>query len=256
MSGFAVLEWDSAQFGFPVARMSPIGDHQQLSAGLREARHSGIVLAYLMLPSSMDVAADILEEFGGVSVNGRVTYVADRHALDHLNTRPHSGSRDDAYEFSPIDGVDVGQSLIRLARESGAFSRFRVDPRIDRSVFESIYDTWIARSVRGEIAESVVVARRDDEIVGMVTLNRLSTGRGEIGLLAVDHRFRGRGVGRGLVSEAAVWARARSLGAVQVVTQRENGPACALYESMGFVVERSDHVYHFWLSHPQVLPPP
>lgn len=50
----------------------------------------------------------------------------------------------------------------------------------------------------------------------------------------VDPGFRGRGIGRGLVSAAVDWARAHGAGEIHLWVSELNEPARALYATMGF----------------------
>ena len=243
-----LLSWDSVQFGFPVARLHTSLDAAELADVLGVARATGIVLAYLTLPRTDEQPSTaILERYGGKPIDERVTYLADaetiaKHARHGAGPEPETRN-----EIAPYALAEPDDDLVRLARQSGDYSRFNTDTRIPRRVFEAIYDAWIARSVHGEIAERVLVARHDGRIVGLVTMGLAGAERGEIGLLAVDETMRGHGLGRRLAGEALRWAGERALTTAQVVTQMRNRPACALYESCGYVVHRVERTYHFWL---------
>jgi ribosomal protein S18 acetylase RimI-like enzyme len=72
-------------------------------------------------------------------------------------------------------------------------------------------------------------------------------GRGEIGLVAVDERARGRGVGRELVAAVLSDLRARGLSRASVVTQGMNVGAQRLYQSLGFRTRQLQTWHHLWL---------
>ena len=126
-------------------------------------------------------------------------------------------------------------------------SRFRVDPRVPRPIFESLYRQWIENSVNGTIADATLVVRDHDTIVAMATVAE-KNGRSDIGLIAVDAAHRGRSHGTRLMQAAHHWARERGLADAQVVTQGDNRSARRLYEKCGYTVERVEHYYHFWLT--------
>jgi dTDP-4-amino-4,6-dideoxy-D-galactose acyltransferase len=245
MSTFSVLSWDSEKFGFIVARASGETDVGNLKASLAAARNANARLVYVTRPQALgDLPAELLHQFGGRLVDERVTFVAE---VAPVAAASSIGSRvSEEIQFEDFSEPVASDELILLARASGIHSRFNTDPRIDRRVFESIYDTWIARSVRRELAERVVVARRGQRLAGLVTLSAAPSARSEIGLLAVDERARGLGIGRALVREGFRWAAQRGLTVAQVVTQRRNDAACQLYTSCGYAIERIDRVYHFW----------
>lgn len=76
--------------------------------------------------------------------------------------------------------------------------------------------------------------------------------------LTVDTGFRGKGVGRALLTRAIEWARQRGFPGVTLETQDNNVPACMLYEKSGFVLsgfdlyayrnfpESSDEIALYW----------
>lgn len=59
--------------------------------------------------------------------------------------------------------------------------------------------------------------------------------------LEVARPFRRRGVARHLMQAAALWAQARGAGWVSVLVTKDNAPAIALYESLGFLAMEEYH---------------
>ncbi len=58
--------------------------------------------------------------------------------------------------------------------------------------------------------------------------------------LTVDTAFRGKGVGRALLTRAIEWAKQQHFPGVTLETQDNNVPACILYEKCGFVLSGFD----------------
>ena len=58
--------------------------------------------------------------------------------------------------------------------------------------------------------------------------------------LTVDTEFRGKGVGRALLSRAIEWAKVQGFPGVTLETQDNNVPACMLYQKSGFVLTGFD----------------
>ena len=234
---FELLAWDSEFFGFPVARMRDALEPQRLPETLRQLRARGARVAYWM-PERTPMAERAAQVSGATLAGARVTFV---HEL-----APATSAAAPA-RVEPYRGAVQDPELMRLGVIAGRLSRFAVDPRFPSGSAERMYRIWIERSVRGEIADAVLVARADSgALTGLVTL--AADGQtGEIGLLAVDEEARGAGVGRALV-EAAL-ARFRSVGRrrAQVATQADNAAACRLYEACGFDRAREQTVFHFWL---------
>lgn len=235
---FALLAWDSSLFGFPVASISPhaVADGS-LPAVIERLRSAGVQLAYAVVPWSRTDATQALTQAGGSCVDRKVRFRKDAIACTEIPSRVESAMHT---ECSP--------DLERLALESAAYSRFRLDPRVPVATFVSLYREWIHRSLAGVIASEVLVIRDGAERVGMVTLARSDGGpTGMIGLLAVDRRHRGRGHGKCLVDAAESWCAARGWQAMEVVTQMRNVAACGFYAACGYRVVRDEAVFHVWL---------
>ena len=58
--------------------------------------------------------------------------------------------------------------------------------------------------------------------------------------LSVDTEFRGKGLGRALLTCAIDWAKRQGFPGVTLETQDNNVPACMLYEKSGFVLTGFD----------------
>jgi dTDP-4-amino-4,6-dideoxy-D-galactose acyltransferase len=240
MPSYESLEWDSSFFGFPVARIRPGSlSQEQLGETLREMQRTEVKLAYWFAADSV-LSSELAELHGGFLADQKTTYVADLSALD-----PDEFSNLEQIEFFHAKSPTL--ELEELAIESGRMSRFRTDPRIPKGRFEELYRTWIRKSAEGTMARGILIAKGSTgAIAGMVTLGEKS-GRGDIGLLAVATAARGQKLGRRLVNAAQREFILRGFRQAQVVTQGSNQPACKLYESCGFSVQKTELVFHFWL---------
>jgi ribosomal protein S18 acetylase RimI-like enzyme len=73
-----------------------------------------------------------------------------------------------------------------------------------------------------------------DLVAGQVLLRRNWNHYGYVQDIAVDVRFRRRGIGRMLLSQGIEWARSKHLPGMMLKTQDNNVAACRFYESLGF----------------------
>jgi GNAT superfamily N-acetyltransferase len=85
----------------------------------------------------------------------------------------------------------------------------------------------------------VIVAVAEDSVVGLATIHMRhminhEAPIGQLTLLVVDERVRGRGVGRILVAESEAWARARGCKRFVVTTALRRTEAHAFYERLGY----------------------
>jgi len=236
--GYHRLEWDSGVFGFNVASltMSKYDDSYLLSI-LKELKENNYRLVYWR--TQMTEEEKIISH-GATLVDEKVTY--HKGMKSELILNPES-----LYSITTYSHKEPEQALLDLAQESGAYSRFRLDPLFPSSLFEKLYNIWMKRSVDREIAHEVLVAKDIDGVLcGVVTLGEVR-GKGDVGLLAVASRARGQGLGRLLMENAENFFIKHGYTEAQVVTQRKNIKACNLYESCGYKVEKIEKIYHFWL---------
>lgn len=227
------LPWDSDFFGYPVARLGSDDGAVLDARRLTEGISSDVRLAYY---SSATPLNDVLIEGWEISmVDRKTTFVKDIHstALTADFIRPFD------------DDVLHEERLMQLAIQSGLYSRFNVDERIGKENFERMYSLWMQNSLRKQIAFEVLISETEGEVSGFVTLGE-KNGRGDIGIIAVDIHFRGRGIGKALMLAAEHAFAGMGYSTAQVVTQGANIPAIKLYESCGYTVDTVEYYYHLW----------
>jgi dTDP-4-amino-4,6-dideoxy-D-galactose acyltransferase len=250
------LEWDSVHFGFQVGRIAGDVSDVELEAALVHARKRAFRLVYWATAPDRQASPQLLADFGGQLVDQKVTFARALHADEAAATSGgltivHYGKR------------EISDELTDLSIAAGEYSRFAVDPRVPRDRFEEMYRIWIAASVCGEMAGTVLIARdlaidgdgkvtnlagkssAGEAIAGMITI-KVTDGVGNIGLIAVSESHRGRGIGSRLIEAAHAWMIQRGASKTTVVTQAANVPACALYRRAGYAIEHAENYYHFW----------
>lgn len=235
------LDWDSEAFGFEVwALESPDLAEERIAPTLEEVRRKGGRLVYWIAHEDANPTKETIERFGGALVDRKLTFA---RRIDGESGIERSAAVGLAYRI----GRASSPALIELALDAGAFSRFRLDERMPRTAFETLYTKWIERSCRREIASAVLEAWSPDcELAGMATI-AVDGSVGSVGLIAVRASARGRGVGAGLMREAERFLESNGARTLEVVTQGANSLACRLYGSLGYTIEKRATVYHFWL---------
>ena len=236
------LHWDSDHFGFPVWRLAGDLSDDALHDALARIRasHDGDCLVYWSAEHGRHIPPDIIAQFHGRLVDRKVTYTA--------TLKPADGPLlPDGFRISEYPKGPPGQRMIDLACAAGWTSRFFVDPRFPLDKFHFLFETWMTRSTLREIADAVFVVHgpTESEPVGMITL-AIQERTGNIGLIAVLDRFRGRGLASALLGQAHAWMVTRGASQSTVVTQKDNSPACSLYQRFGYSVDSVRDVYHFW----------
>ena len=82
--------------------------------------------------------------------------------------------------------------------------------------------------------------------VGYVSLHLLANGQGQIGLIGVGERARGKGVGKSLIYGSMDWLLAQNVEIERVATQGRNIAAQRLYQSCGFLTHSVQLWHHRW----------
>ncbi len=258
-----LLEWDSAFFGFPTARILPARlDEAALLKVLAALCGAKTELAYWAVDPDDAESNRAAVACGGFLADVKITYAVEP-VVSHAGRIRHAiGTVAPGGVIKPINPVaavalatstaprepesdgDGSPALYALAVEAGKYSRFNLDPGFPPALFRALYVEWMRKSLSGEKADAVLVADEAGHPMGMITV-QAKDGVGSIGLVAVDAGRQGRGLGTSLIQFALGWFAARSCGRVEVVTQERNREACRLYERNGFRKVGNVNVYHF-----------
>ncbi|TAH29456.1 MAG: GNAT family N-acetyltransferase [Cytophagales bacterium] len=228
-----LLTWDSDFFGYKVGKV--IDFSTDIEEIISFAKKENYRLLYAFISENNDFLAKKYTTNKGVLVDEKITF------LQNIPTIKIENDLTSTYESEIID-----EKLLKIGLQSGIYSRFNVDKNFKNKEFERLYRIWIKNSVQKLIAEKVIIQKIDNNIVGLLTLG-IKNNKADIGILAVDENFRGRKIGKNLVLR--VFEESKKIGQkqIQVVTQKANENACNFYQKMGFEIEKTENIYHFWI---------
>jgi dTDP-4-amino-4,6-dideoxy-D-galactose acyltransferase len=232
------LAWDTDFLGFGTAELTAPGlPVAALRPLLAAAREQGIRLLYWSVAPTDAVAVASAGQLGGFLADEKVTYALTPPAAPPPAWPPRVQP---LHQLSP--------AIAELAQQSGAFSRFRLDPGFAPGVFEELYARWIAGAVAGTDGQQAFgyQVEAESDPAGLLTL-AYAADQATIGLLAVQAQRRGTGFGRQLIQAASFQAVQRGLPTLRVVTQAANAAACAFYVQCGFTEASRRLLYHLWL---------
>lgn len=104
----------------------------------------------------------------------------------------------------------------------------------------------------GRPDRAVYLALAGDRAVGRIMLAKNWNRYAYIEDLRVDRNARGHGIGRKLIEQAVLWAKASHTPGLMLETQSNNVRACQFYESCGFVIGGFDsYLYRGFKEHSQ-----
>lgn len=234
------MNWDSKFFGFPVFDLSCSNcDARNLRILLDELREDQGRLVYWAVDPADAVSNKAAKEIHAKLVDVKTTLSLGLIEEDEKSTCTH------IFECTDPSSFEL-QELESLALQCGQYSRFNMDPEIPTERFQQMYFAWIRKSIDHKLADVVFIFREHDQIQGFVTLVYLND-HGNIGLLAVDEKSRGKRIGFELCSvvKKKLWRNGQK--SVCVTTQLKNTGAIKFYEKFGFKRIRMMNIYHIWL---------
>lgn len=237
-----LVPWDSEFFGLTIARVNAKEMTPLLSREInRWCDAHDVRCLYLMLdPADGFPSIAVAERSGYRLVDVKVLMVHADHAI--AGTRPPSV---DSRIRQAIDSdVPVLEEI--ATRSHGRDGRFSHDGHFPIEKCEELYRIWIRQSVTGG-KDHVLVADVDGQVAGYCACAFSPDGRtGKISLIAVDERFRGRGIGDDLVNASLGCFASREHARVELVTQAYNVAAQRMYQRCGFVTRGCVLNYHKW----------
>ena len=242
MDGLALrrLEWDSEFFAFPVFRLdiprpgAEAVSRERIKELLSQIPTGGVCYIFVDGFEPDGRIGTVLADCGAVGFGTRVVYCGD---VRPASVKAHPLIRQ-------LEPGDLG--ALDLAVGAGAFSRFSRDP-VFAPHYGRLYRCWLENCFATQSAgRGVVLGFREKWLCkGMVSAS-FGGETCKIELMAVDPRFRRRGIGESLMESVRNMAVQRGCSVMTVVTQGENAGGCALYRSQGLVVTEKASVFHFY----------
>ena len=233
-AGCTVLPWDSEFWGIRIGRVEGGDlDAARLEAVDAWARSNDVACVYFLASGDDAEAAHVAEGGGFRLMDVRVELRASALPADALRDLRNARSDDAA-------------SLRAIARSSHGVTRFYADPHFPDERCDEFYDVWITKSLE-DWADVVLVADARGAPAGYVSCHLdAAAATGTIGLIAVDARARGEGIGATLVRGAIGWCHDRGAREMTVVTQARNVPALRTFQRCGFLVDSLGFWFHKW----------
>lgn len=138
------------------------------------------------------------------------------------------------------------EAVTEIAGTCFTRSRFHQDPKIPKSLANTIKRKWVENYFTGERGECILVAEVSGKPAGFLAIINMRTGNQAvriIDLIGVHPEFQGRGIGTQTVN----FFISDSVGKydlLRVGTQIINLPSLHLYEKAGFCISDSTYVLH------------
>lgn len=137
----------------------------------------------------------------------------------------------------------------RVAAESfqGYFGHYHADERLGRKECDEVYTSWALRSCTSrDVADEVLVAELDGNVVGFATLRLNSPEEGEGVLFGVAPSAQGHGIYRSFMIGGMNWCLSKGLTRMVVSTQITNTAVQKVWTRVGFEPSHAYYTFHKW----------
>lgn len=232
MTRHSLLAWDSAFFGYPVARLyEQRVDDALLNDVFDWCKIQDVRCLYYLAPA---------QDFSSLAAAQRagMKYVDVRLTLAQELTGP--GFQKTAVDIRPVED-DERPGLGDLAPYLAQVSRFSADPHFGAEAARRLFETWLLKE-----AAVTLVNPTAHGIGGCVMGNIEPDGTGVISLLAVAPESRHQGLGLALCTSALQWFSDQGCTHARVVTQGHNVASQRIYQKAGFLTQSVDVWFHKW----------
>lgn len=231
MRNFEILEWDSDFFGLKVAKVDPQLKVENYKELIQNLDKESIELAYFnsdfVLPSS--------DLYKVIKLDSKIAF------SKKLVTRKdyHPGIK---FYTNSTPTPEMLQLSKRIARRS----KFYDDPNISKKKVYELYELWLDKSVKGILADAVIVYEENDVILGLVSIKINEENEGIIPLLGVNANYEGKGVSFSLMQASETYLLDNNCEVVISSTQAQNLKALKIYERFGVKCEKGRYINHLW----------
>ncbi|MFH1140030.1 MAG: GNAT family N-acetyltransferase [Pseudomonadota bacterium] len=248
------LRWDTDFFGFPCGRIENLaaaGDNQaRFSVALDLARQAldwaetnRIRLLAVKIPGPDPLLVQALEAVGFYLTDNSLALAWSPPAPPTTAGLPPGFCLSDKNDQPDQDAAAFSQLFTD--------GRFHNDRRIPLDQADRLWRTAVLTQLRGEATQVLFLLNRGRP-VGLTTVKTAapppaapSTRTGCIFILGLHPEFRGRGLGRILLTETLKRAQDR-YDRLEVETSVYNQPAVGLYQKCGFIMTGVNVSLHFW----------
>ncbi|MCY3781198.1 MAG: GNAT family N-acetyltransferase [Chloroflexi bacterium] len=236
------LPWDSAHFGFRIARALPrrldANTYRQLVDACQD---QSIECLYFLADASHPTTILTLQanHFDFIDIRlilaGRIRNIPSPPLADNIQFRlGHEG------DLAP---------LLPIAETSYTMSRFYVDPRFGSDKAALMFQIWLEKSLTTDFADAVIVAELAGIPVGFVTCHfHKPADEVNVGLVGLAESTRGMGVASGMMAYVRAWVSTQGFDRLNAATQGSNIGAQRLHQRGGLMTRSVDLWFHKWFT--------
>jgi GNAT superfamily N-acetyltransferase len=236
---------DEARFGIKTARAAVAAPHD-IGDVLAFCRTQHVLLLIARCAAAALPTVQQMERQGFLLMDTLLYYARP------LGSAPlPEAAADNAAHIRPLrpdDPADV-QQVQQAATEAfrGYAGHYHADSRLPPARCDEVYVSWAVRACQDPaVADTVLLAELDGQVVGFGVLQRADAESGDGRLYGIVPAARGRGIYRALMQHSLQWCQAQGFSRMLYSTQLTNIAAQKVCVRLGFEVSHAYYTFHRW----------
>ena len=145
--------------------------------------------------------------------------------------------------FCRFSNLNDKKNIVSIAKEAFKYSRFQIDKRIPKILFERIQLEWINNFFKGKRGTDLIVAKKNKKIAGFLLI-LVKKNKMLIDLIATSTKFQRTGVAKSMINFAVNNINFRNF-EIEVGTQKKNRNSIIFYKKIGFKKKNETAIYHY-----------
>lgn len=243
----SILKWDSDFFKKTVAKINITSTHDiNIEELVEYCKQQLYQLLYVFADSTNVIVADKAKVYLGAPINQKIILHVNNLTPINIAAQANENLQIAKAKQTTLP-ADFYNQILELTLKAGAYSRFKLDEKIDAVFFEEMYRIWVNSLVYGENYRIIVAKEKGDpinEIKGFLGYKIMDTGY-QIDFMSVKEDYKSQGLGKALVKKMA-----EEIGGTNyVVTEihKDNTGIFRFFSSLGFTIKQSLDIYHVHL---------
>jgi dTDP-4-amino-4,6-dideoxy-D-galactose acyltransferase len=243
MPSIEPLQWDSEFFGIKIGQVRLSGaTPEELAAAVAAADLDAIECLYWLVGCEDRRSAIAAQACGFCLVDVRITF--DKALIGSELDSLASATEPNVPPVRLFVNDDL-PAILKLTRQSYRDTRFFCDGNFNEDKCMAMYEQWVQRAVQTR-PDLIFVTGPQGEPSGYFVCHMGDDQIGKMGLMTVDPRWRGTGLGRALVGAVVRHFAGAGMRSVTGATQGRNIVMQRLFQKCGFVTRSVELWYHRW----------
>jgi predicted N-acetyltransferase YhbS len=231
---------DEERFGIRSARTNLVS-HQNLPTVLNFCRTQNVAFLVARCPVDDLQTVQALEDTGARLMDTLVYYRRD------LVNKPLPTLNETAVVIRSVQPTDeTAVKNVAASAFRNYTGHYHADPKLDRQKCDEVYISWASRSCTSrELADEMLVAELDNNVVGFLSLRRRNAEETEGPLFCVTPGLQKRAIGQNLIIAGLEWSchQAQSM---LISTQINNIASQKVWCRLGFEPDHAFYTFHLW----------